>query len=269
MGRNRALTLVLAAAWLSGAAALADWEVNIDAGERAYHKGDRVEAEKYLQAALKEAEVFGDRDERLAATLNDMGVIYDETKRFAEGEAVYKRALAIRENLRGPDHVDVATSCNNLANLYKDTGKYDQAESLYKRAIAIYTRPGKASDLTAMGYSNLAHLYEKQGREKQALAMYEKALADADKVLGPSNPHTVDLVSSVALGYEKEGRNAEALPLFRRYLTSVATLFKLSMDDPRTMPRLKEIAGKMRKDGLAANADLVEKAIAIVGAPAE
>ena len=48
-----------------------------------------------------------------------------------------KRALAIREKVLGPEHVNVAQSFNNLAGLYNDQGRYADAEPLYKRSLAI------------------------------------------------------------------------------------------------------------------------------------
>ena len=57
--------------------------------------------------------------------------------RYAEAEALHKRALAIREKALGPDHADVALSLNNLAALYVAQGRYAEAEPLYKRSLAI------------------------------------------------------------------------------------------------------------------------------------
>ena len=48
-----------------------------------------------------------------------------------------QRALAIREEVLGPEHPDTATSLNNLAGLYYAQGKYSLAEPLLKRALAI------------------------------------------------------------------------------------------------------------------------------------
>ena len=65
------------------------------------------EAEKQWSAALKEAEGFGPQDPRLATTLNNLGEVYRAQAKYAEGEPLYKRALAIREKALGPEHPDV------------------------------------------------------------------------------------------------------------------------------------------------------------------
>ena len=72
----------------------------------------------------------------LAATLNNQAELYKEQGRYADAEPLYKRALAIRENALGPDHLDVAQSLNNLADLYSAQGRHADAEPLYKRALA-------------------------------------------------------------------------------------------------------------------------------------
>ena len=57
--------------------------------------------------------------------------------RYAEAEPLYKRSLAIHENVLGPNHPEVAMSLNNLALLYTHQGRYADAEPLYKRSLSI------------------------------------------------------------------------------------------------------------------------------------
>jgi tetratricopeptide (TPR) repeat protein len=49
----------------------------------------------------------------------------------------YKRALAIWEKVRGPNHPEVADCLSKLTDLCNEQGKYTEAEPLYKRALAI------------------------------------------------------------------------------------------------------------------------------------
>ncbi len=55
----------------------AKWESYIAAAQQAYQQADYAEAEKQLEAALKEAEAFGPDDVRLATSLNNLALIYD------------------------------------------------------------------------------------------------------------------------------------------------------------------------------------------------
>ncbi len=89
--------------------------------------------------------------------------------RYAEAEPLYKRSLAIREKVLGPEHPGVAQSLNNLAALYKAQGQYAEAEPLYQRALAIREKAlGSEHPHVAQSLNNLAGLYEAQGRYAEA-----------------------------------------------------------------------------------------------------
>ena len=115
----------------------AKWESYITAAQQAYQQAEYAEAEKQLEAALKEAEAFGPDAVRLATSLNNLAALYHAQGKYAEAEPLYQRALAIRENALEPEHPDVATSLNNLAELYRAQGKYAESEPLHQRALAI------------------------------------------------------------------------------------------------------------------------------------
>src|SRR2546428_5266359 len=70
----------------------------------------------------------------VAASLNNLALLYRTKGDYAQAEALHQRALRIREKTLGPDHPDVAASLNNLALLYRTKGDYAQAEPLYQRA---------------------------------------------------------------------------------------------------------------------------------------
>ncbi len=73
----------------------------------------------------------------MAASLNNLAVLYDNQGRYAEAEPLYERALAIQEEVLGAEHPDVAVSLNNLAALYYAQGRYAEAEPLYERALGV------------------------------------------------------------------------------------------------------------------------------------
>jgi hypothetical protein len=53
---------------------------------------------------------------------------------------LYRRALAIKEKILGPDHPDVAMTLHNLAALRAAAGAPDEARGLYTRALEIFER---------------------------------------------------------------------------------------------------------------------------------
>ncbi|MCH7923466.1 MAG: tetratricopeptide repeat protein, partial [Nitrospinae bacterium] len=69
-----------------------------------------------------------DRSPANARAIDQLGIVLWRKSRYAEAEALFKRALEIREQAMGPDHPLVANSLNNLAVLYLQKGKYTKAE---------------------------------------------------------------------------------------------------------------------------------------------
>ena len=68
------------------------WETFANAGKTAYRQGRYTEAEQQWQAALREAEQFGEQDTRLATSLNDLGELYRSVGKYGEAEPLYWRA---------------------------------------------------------------------------------------------------------------------------------------------------------------------------------
>lgn len=61
-------------------------------------------------------------------------------KSCTQAEPLYQRALAIREQVFGPDHPNTATSLSYLAALFESQEKYEQAGLFYRRALDIRER---------------------------------------------------------------------------------------------------------------------------------
>ena len=118
------------------------WEELMAAGARAYQEGRYAKAEQQVKAALKEAETFGPEDPRLAASLNNLALLYDAQGNYAQAEPLYKRSLAIVEKALGPEHPDVATALENYADLLRKTKREAEAENLEARAKAIRAKHG-------------------------------------------------------------------------------------------------------------------------------
>jgi len=151
------------------------WDKYIDAGNAAYRQRQYARALESFSAALKEAESFGPNDSRLATSLNNLALVYDEQGKYAEAEPLYKRALAILEKAFGPNHSSVATSLNNLAALYCSQGKYAEAEPLYKRSLQIREGLDPNGPDVAQSLANYAVLLRKTKRVEQAKQMELRA----------------------------------------------------------------------------------------------
>uniref|UniRef100_A0A914HB39 Kinesin light chain n=1 Tax=Globodera rostochiensis TaxID=31243 RepID=A0A914HB39_GLORO len=96
-----------------------------------YHGRNRAgDQRKYREAIALMNEALAIRERCLgkdhlavAATLNNLAVLYVKRGKFKEAEPLCKRALEIREKALGHDHPDVAKQLNNLALIAKARSK--------------------------------------------------------------------------------------------------------------------------------------------------
>lgn len=77
--------------------------------------------------------------EEAAELLSQTGFLLTMTVQFKDADIFLKRALAIREKLLGPDHLDVAETVTHFANNLADWKHYTEALPYYERALRIRT----------------------------------------------------------------------------------------------------------------------------------
>jgi CHAT domain-containing protein/Tfp pilus assembly protein PilF len=172
--------------------------------------------------------------------------------------SLYKRSLAIREKVLGPDHPDVATILNNLVRLYRNQGRTAEAEPLLQRALAIREKAlGRDHPDVATSLNDLAVLYRDQGRTAEAEPLYKRSLAIWEKALGPDHPDVATSLNNLAGLYGTEGRYAEAEPLYKRSLAIVEKA--LGPDHPDVASSLNNLAELYRTQGRTAEAELLYK----------
>ena len=154
-----------------------------------------------------------------AQVLHRAGTYLRDRERYEEGESLLKQALAIREQLFGAIHPDVAQSMQVLAFLYRLRGQFEQAEPLFRQAIAIrkQTLGPEHLDL-AESLNDLALLYGDFGRYEQAEALYHQALAIYERD-PQADPHSLaNSLNSLAVLYLFQGKYTQAEPLLLRAL---------------------------------------------------
>jgi tetratricopeptide (TPR) repeat protein len=69
-----------------------------------------------------------------ASLLSRLGEIYYRNKQYASAEPLYKRALAIRENIHEGEHLEMSGILNKMALLYEKTGRIEEAMALKNRS---------------------------------------------------------------------------------------------------------------------------------------
>jgi tetratricopeptide (TPR) repeat protein len=139
---------------------------------------------------------------------------------YAEARELFERALAISEQVRGPDHRDTAMGLNNLGILLSDQGDFAGARPLLERALAIREKVlGPGNPGTALSVNNLGVLLSDQGDLAGARPLLERALAIRETVLGPWHPDTASSLNELGVLLVTQGDLAGARPFCERALS--------------------------------------------------
>ena len=138
----------------------ASWEQAMQRGKQLWMQGNLTEAEAVLEGVLRQANVSGRDDPRVAMTLNGLGSVYQDMGRYGEAEQSYRSAVLALEKTHGKDDPTLASALHNLADLYMETGQYEKAEPLLRQSLSIRTAAlGPDDPDVAMTLNNLGALY--------------------------------------------------------------------------------------------------------------
>jgi tetratricopeptide (TPR) repeat protein len=179
-------------------------------------------------------------------SLRGKAVALRDLARYAESEALLRRALAIAAESAPADTTHLCGLWNELGVLYKYMGRFDEAgrhgavlatvyhnlgglehargryaagEPFARRAVAIRERllgpdhPDVAADLAA-----LAPILDAQGKRDEAAALMLRSLAILERTYGPNHYEVAVSLNNLAALRAAEGQTAEARRLYERSL---------------------------------------------------
>jgi len=183
----------------------------------------------------------GREDDVALALLNNLGKMLFFQGNWATALPVYERALAIRERLLDPDHLDTATCLSNLAIVLRALGHPQAARPLHERALAIRERMlGSDHPDTASSLSNLAIVLSQLGDPQAARPLHDRAFAIHERVLGLDHPDTARSLHCLASVLFALGDPQAARPLYERALATREQV--LGPDHPSTARSLNSLA---------------------------
>ena len=198
-----------------------------------------------------------------ALLLSRTGDYLRKCAQYGEAEPLYQEALAMRKQLLGNEHPDVALSLNNLALLYFKQGRYNEVEPLYQKALAMRRQLlGNEHPDVALSLNNLASLYDQQGRYNKAEPLYQEALAMRKRLSGEKHPNVAVGLNNLALLFFKQGRYDEAEPLYQEALAMSKQL--MGDEHPSVAVSLNNLASLYSNQGRYDEAEpLYQEALAM------
>ena len=121
---------------------------------------------------------WGPDDVRVAALLNELGLVREFAGDLAEARRLFERALAIQERWLGPDAFELVATLNDISRVIPQGDEFWKAESTAQRALSILgkTRPPDDKDL-APTLRNLGAYHGILARTRIAFQYFQRSVA--------------------------------------------------------------------------------------------
>jgi len=165
-----------------------------------------------------------------------------------------QRALTVRRELLGNNHLDTLASINGMGLLLQSQGRLSEAESYYREALEARRRILGADHLdTLSSINNMGFLLQEQGRLVEAEPFYREALEARRRILGADHPSTLISINNMGFLLQAQGRLVEAEPFYREALEARRRI--LGADHPSTLGSISNMGVLLRSQGKQAEAE--------------
>jgi serine/threonine protein kinase/tetratricopeptide (TPR) repeat protein len=230
-------------------------ELRSTIGKTYFDLGDYSKAEAMHREALRLRQaLFGETNQFVAASLNDLGDALREQDRLAEAEPMIREALAMRRLFFGAESAEVAESLTSLADLLGERGLGAEAETVQREALRIQTKTfhGPRPEVV-VSLMNLGAMLGSQAKLDEAEAVNREALAMSREVWGNENGEAATLLRRLGYILEDRGKLAEAESICREGLAMQRKL--LGDEHPEIAFFLGTLVRILRAQGRLAEAE--------------
>ena len=170
------------------------------------------EAENHYKKALViRKEIYGEYHRDVAASYNNLGIVYGILDQYSEAKENHEKALGIRKEIYGERHCEVATSYSSLGKIYGKLGQYSKAKEYGEKALNIRTESyGEHHCDVAESYSNLGNVNIDLGLYTKAKENHEKALNIRKEIYGEHHTDVAASYNNLGIVYKKLDQYSEA-----------------------------------------------------------
>ena len=167
----------------------------------------------------------GESSEEVAASYNDLGLVYSSTD-ADKALAYYEKAFTIYQRIHGKEHRKIAIASNNIGTMYRQLELYGDAVNNFETALAIWKKvypnghPNQASALVNLGLT-----YIRMGDKKAALNYFLKALDLYKQSYGHKHPDIASVLNQIGTLQLNDNLFDEALKSFQEALISNSPSF--------------------------------------------
>jgi len=168
-------------------------------GQTYINTGKYLQAEEHLQRALAlRQNLMNDANEVIAASYNDLGLVYSFMADNDKALDFYEKALTIYEKMHGNDHPKIAIANTNMGVVYRNSELYGDAVNDFETALKIWEKVyAGAHPVKAFVLANLGQTYLKMGDQKAALGYYERSLTMYESSYGKKHPDVARILNAI------------------------------------------------------------------------
>lgn len=226
-------------------------------------RGEQVTVREILDRGAEriEQELSGQPEIR-AELMEVIGSLYGSLGLYDRSLTFFRESLAVRREIYGDRHPQVARSLQGIGDILRDTGDYDGAEPLIREAIEI-CRPlaADACPKYEMTLNNLGLLLSEVGRYDEAEPLLVEALERSRRRFGPESEETGFALHNYAQHLKWKGDFAPAEVLYRQALDLRLKLYGETQETASTMSNLGVMLAQ--SDRVEEGGDLIRRALDI------
>ncbi len=208
-------------------------------------------------------EQAGGPQDKIAEALNNRAVLLRALKRLDEAEETARRALAIRQDMYGPEHIDVASTLYSLANILFSQGRFEDALPYMREAVRQQRElaPDDHQRLVQR-ITGLGAVLNDSGRDAEAIKVMREAERLGRELLGPEHQTYATTLHNFGLNLAAVGMHGQAIPILREGLASRERIH--GPDHQWTAASLSSLASSLEATGGDAEAAVLhEQALAV------
>jgi tetratricopeptide (TPR) repeat protein len=144
-----------------------------------------------------------------AGCAEQLGNAYFVEERYADAEALSRKALEIFQKRLGQASKDVAIALTNLAGRLARQDKMQEALDCYNKSMAIQEKQGQFAPGLLTNLHGIAEVYVAQTEYKKAEAVLRKDLALREKKWGPKHASLIPALRNLSSCLSIEGAPVE------------------------------------------------------------
>ena len=200
------------------------------------------------RGAERIANELADEPEAQTRLMTTMGRAYLSLGVYDQAAELHRKALEIRREIYGSDHLTTAESAHALAEVLINLGDLEQAETLLQHTIELRrNRLGPQHVAVAEALKDLGIVHRRALRPDQAEDALTQALHIVTGQLGEQHGDTAGVLNSLGVLYLTAARFNEAETMLRR----ATTIYRSVLGDshPDTLTSLGNLARVLRQLG--------------------